>query len=75
MLASVYICVYREGLHKDQGRLQMGAVLSKFYTLLESQNINCTQPSELPSLFVHSHSSIFIIFDSLLISIVGAYFL
>lgn len=75
MLASVYICVYREGLRKDQGRIQMGAVLSKFYTLLESQNINCTQPSELPSLFVHSHSSISIIFDSLLISIVGAYFL
>lgn len=64
MLASVHICVYREELHEDQGRLQKGAILSKFYMLLESQNINCTQPSELPSLFVHIHSSISIIFDS-----------
>lgn len=75
MLASMYVCIYREELYKDEGRVQMGAVLSKFYTLFESQNINCTQPSELPSLFVHIHSGISIIFDSLLISIVGAYFL
>lgn len=36
VLASVYVCVYREGLHKDQSRQQTGAVPSKFYTLLES---------------------------------------
>lgn len=53
----------------------MGALLSKFYALLESQNINCTQPSKPLSLFVHIRSSISIILDSLLISIAGAYFL
>lgn len=73
-LACVCICV-QGGLYKDQCRLKMGAVLSKFYTLLESQKINFAQLSKLPSLFVHIHSCISIIFDPLLISIVGAYFL
>lgn len=74
-LANMHVCVYGEGLHKHQSSLQMGAVPSKLYTLLESYKINFFQLCKLPSLFALIHSSISIIFDPLLISIVGAHFL
>lgn len=75
MLANVY-CVYMgRGYINIRNSLQMGAVPSKLYTLLESHKINFFQLCKLPFLFALTHSGISIIFDPLLISIVGAHFL